>query len=65
MRALDIYVHCSVDPDPLPGVIMEAMEMGKPAIGPRAGGVPEVIDDGKTGLLYKPGDFQALSAGFG
>ncbi len=61
MASIDIYVHCSVDPDPLPGVIMEAMEMGKPAIGPRAGGVPEVIDDGKTGLLYKPGDFQEMA----
>jgi len=61
MAAIDIYVHCSVDPDPLPGVIMEAMEMGKPAIGPRAGGVPEEIDDGKTGLLYKPGDFQEMA----
>jgi glycosyltransferase involved in cell wall biosynthesis len=61
MGALDIYVHCSVEPDPLPGVIMEAMEMGKPAIGPMAGGVPEEIDDGKTGLLYNPGDYQEMA----
>ena len=61
MAALDIYVHCSVEPDPLPGVIMEAMEMGKPAIGPRAGGVPEEIDEGKTGLLYNPGDYQEMA----
>jgi len=61
MVALDIYVHCSIEPDPLPGVVMEAMEMGKPAIGPRAGGVPEEIDDGKTGLLYNPGDYQEMA----
>ena len=61
MRALDIYVHCSVDPDPLPGVVMEAMEMGKPVVGPRAGGVPEEIDDGKTGLLYNPGDYHDMA----
>ena len=61
MRALDIFVHCSVDPDPLPGVVMEAMEMGKPVVGPRAGGVPEEIDDGKTGLLYNPGDYQDMA----
>ncbi len=61
MAALDIYVHCSVDPDPLPGVVMEAMEMGKPVVGPRAGGVPEQIDEGKTGLLYNPGDYQTMA----
>jgi glycosyltransferase involved in cell wall biosynthesis len=61
MSALDIYVHCSVDPDPLPGVVMEAMEMGKAVVGPRAGGVPEQIDEGKTGLLYNPGDYQTMA----
>ena len=61
MTALDIFVHCSIDPDPLPGVVMEAMKMGKPVVGPRAGGVPEEIDDGKTGLLYTPGDYQDMA----
>ena len=61
MEALDIYVHCSVAPDPLPGVVMEAMKMGKPAVGPRAGGVPEEIDQGKTGLLFNPGDYQEMA----
>jgi glycosyltransferase involved in cell wall biosynthesis len=61
MAALDIYVHCSVEPDPLPGVIMEAMQMGKPTIGPHAGGVPEEIENGKTGLLYKSGDFREMA----
>ena len=61
LAALDIYVHCSVAPDPLPGVVMEAMAMGKPVVGPRAGGVPEEIEDGKTGLLYNPGDYQDMA----
>jgi len=61
MSALDIYVHCSVEPDPLPGVVMEAMAMAKPVIGPRAGGVPEEIDEGKTGLLYEPGNHQDMA----
>lgn len=61
MDALGMYVHCSVEPDPLPGVVMEAMELGKPIVGPRAGGVPEEIDDGKTGLLYDPGDHQEMA----
>jgi glycosyltransferase involved in cell wall biosynthesis len=31
-------------------------------IGTRAGGVPELIDEGKTGLLVPPGDSGALAA---
>ena len=61
LAGLDIFVHCSVEPDPLPGVIMEAMEMGKPVVGPRAGGVPEEIIEGKTGLLYSPGNYKELA----
>ncbi len=37
-------------------IYVEAMSFGKPAIGCRVGGIPEVIDDGKTGLLAKPDD---------
>ncbi len=61
MSSLDIYVHCSVEPDPLPGVVMEAMAMGRPVVGPNAGGVPEEIDEGKTGLLYEPGNHQDMA----
>ena len=35
---------------------MEAMDCGKPVIGANAGGVPEEVEDGVTGLLYHPGD---------
>jgi len=61
MSALDIFALCSVEPDSLPGVVMEAMVMAKPVIGPRAGGVPEEIDDGTTGLLYEPGNHQDMA----
>lgn len=61
MAALDIYVHSSIEPDPLPGVVMEAMALGKPVVGPRAGGVPEEVEEGVTGLLYEPGDYEDMS----
>jgi len=61
MSALDICVLCSVEPDSLPGVVLEAMEMCKPVIGPRAGGVPEEIDEGATGLLYEPSNYQDMA----
>lgn len=42
-------------------VFLEAMYYAKPCIGARTGGIPEVIEDGKTGFLVEPGDTQALA----
>lgn len=41
-------------------IYAEAMAWGKPVIGCRAGGIPEVVLDGETGLLVAPGDSDAL-----
>jgi glycogen synthase len=41
---------------------VEAMRAGKPVIGTKAGGIPEVVDDGVTGLLALPGDVGTLAA---
>ena len=62
VAALDIVVHASVRPDPLPTVVLEAMAMGKVVIASRCGGVPEMIEHGVTGLLCPPGDVEALAA---
>jgi glycosyltransferase involved in cell wall biosynthesis len=43
-------------------VYVEAALHGVPSIGYRAGGVPDAILDGETGLLVEPGDLRALSA---
>ncbi|MGH9406316.1 MAG: glycosyltransferase [Terriglobia bacterium] len=43
-------------------VFLEAMMFGKPVVGCRAGGMPEVIDHGVTGLLAEPGDEASLRA---
>jgi glycogen(starch) synthase len=43
-------------------IYLEAMNYAKPVIGCRAGGVPEVIDDGVSGLLVDPEAPQQLSA---
>ncbi len=42
-------------------IFVEAMMFGKPVIGCRAGGVPEVVEHGGTGLLVPPDDPPALS----
>jgi glycogen synthase len=42
-------------------VLLEAWAHGKPVIGARAGGIPEVINDGGDGLLVSFGDAPALA----
>ena len=42
---------------------LEAMACKVPSIATRVGGVPELIDDGETGLLYAVGDVDAMAAG--
>lgn len=42
--------------EPFGRVVIEAMACGRPVIGSRDGGIPEIIDDGKTGSLVEVGD---------
>ena len=42
---------------------LEAMACKVPSIATRVGGVPELIDDGVTGLLFSAGDVDAMAAG--
>jgi glycosyltransferase involved in cell wall biosynthesis len=44
------------DRDGIPNVILEAMAMRLPVVSTRHSGIPEAIDDGRTGLLVPPGD---------
>ena len=49
------YENCSM-------VVLEAMAMGKSVIGSRIGGIPEQIDEGKTGFLFEMGNVGELAA---
>ena len=42
-------------------VLLEAMACGVPCVGTNIGGIPEVIDDGKTGFLCELGDVEAVA----
>jgi glycosyltransferase involved in cell wall biosynthesis len=42
-------------------IYLEAMNYAKPVIGCKAGGIPEVVDHGETGLLVEPGSSPALA----
>ena len=41
-------------------VVLEAMAMGVPVVAAKVGGVPELIEDGKTGLLFDPRDRESI-----
>lgn len=59
--ACDVCVAPSIQFEPFGLVILEAMAVKKPVIGSSLGGIPEIIDDGKTGYLVPPGDSAALA----
>lgn len=56
LAAVDVVVHASVAPEPFGRVIVEGMLAKRPVIAARAGGVPEIIDDGVSGVLVEPDD---------
>lgn len=61
MRALDVVVHASVQPEPFGMVIAEGMACGKAVIAANAGGALEIFEDGIDALGHKPGDAAALA----
>lgn len=46
----------------LPVVLMEAMALRRPVLTTYVGGIPELVDDGRTGWLFPAGDVQATAA---
>jgi len=60
-RKADIFVLPSLS-EGAPRVLWEAMAAGLPIVATRVGGVPEIIQDGETGLLVNPRSAQQLAA---
>lgn len=61
MRDADAVVLSSAWEN-FPHGLVEALAMGTPVIATRTGGVPEIVEDGKNGLLVGPGDAAAFAA---
>jgi glycosyltransferase involved in cell wall biosynthesis len=47
----------------LPRVAMEAFARGRPVVGARAGGIPDIVEDGVNGVLVDPEDTGSIAAG--
>lgn len=60
LQAFDCFILPSIK-EGLPYVLLEAGNASLPVIASRTGGIPEIIEDGKTGLLVPPRDPNALA----
>jgi glycosyltransferase involved in cell wall biosynthesis len=58
--AADLLFLCS-DQEPFGRVLIEAMSVSVPVVATDAGGVPEIVEHGVSGLLYPVGDVRALA----
>ena len=61
MTACDVFTLPSWN-EGTPNVVLEALASGRPAVGSRVGGIPDVLADPRSGLLVAPKDARALAA---
>ena len=60
LAAADVLLLTS-DTEGIPGVVIEAAFTGLPTIATRVGGITDVVDDGRTGFLFEPGDVSGMA----
>ena len=56
-----VFVLPSIWYEGFPNTLLEAMTYAKPVVCSRIGGLPEIVDDGVTGLLFEPGNSDDLA----
>jgi len=59
-KAFDVFVMSSIT-EGLGTSLLDAMACGRPIVATTAGGMPEVVQDGKTGILVAPRNDRALA----
>ena len=64
MTACDVFTLPSWN-EGTPNVVLEALASGRPTVGSRVGGIPDVLADPKSGLLVPPKDARALADALG
>jgi glycosyltransferase involved in cell wall biosynthesis len=61
LSSLHCFVNPSRYPEPFGMSALEAMAHGVPVVATRTGGITEIVEDGRSGLLVPPGDPVALA----
>ena len=59
-QAADVYIHAA-RADTFPNTVLEALACGTPVVATAVGGIPEQVDDERTGFLTPPGDSNAMA----
>lgn len=59
LKRTDIFIHPTLN-DCFPLAVLEAMQYGLPVISAIEGGIPDIVDDGITGLLAPKNDIDSL-----
>ncbi len=60
-RQSRFLILCSTCFEGFPMAVVEAMTCARPVIAPRIGGIPEIVDESVTGLLFAPGQPDELA----
>ena len=58
----DVVLSAAVKPEAFGRTLAEALAMGRPVAGPAHGGALEIVDDGVTGWLFRPGNSERMAA---
>jgi glycosyltransferase involved in cell wall biosynthesis len=61
LRVMDCFVLASTRTEGVPQSLLQAFAAGVPVVASAIGGIPEVVEDGKTGVLVPPEDAAALA----
>jgi glycosyltransferase involved in cell wall biosynthesis len=62
LAAMDCFALASTRTEGVPQSLLQAFAAGTPVVATRIGGIPEVVEDGRTGLLVPPEDPRALAS---
>jgi len=61
LGGFDVLAMASRSHEGIPGAILQAMALGVPVVGMDAGGIADVVIDGRTGMLVPPEDARGLA----